>query len=307
MQPARNRSAVRIAYNGTDNVVSVYVDERGDGNWRSCIDHAAIKPRRDFWRPDPTHEAGLASPVSGGAYMALSASTGDLADNHDVLSFSVGLEDMPAPEPGDIALAAAGVNGVAAVITSGNEAVDEAIRSAVSRESAKLNERILYIHHHLEHAQAETSEALKTALAKLTAQEALLESRVADIERRLSATMDKRLSQVTNDAASQVYDKVGAHVEAQVDNHVAKQVDATLAERIARIESALANRLEGRLDGKLAAEVLPTVENKLAAAAASGRSWWLPVAALAVLVILVIACGAAGFRRLKIVEKRHLL
>lgn len=153
-EPARNRSAVRIAYNGTDNVVSVYIDERGDGAWRTCIDRAPIKARRDFWRPDAAHPSGLASPASGGAYMALSASTGDLADNHDVLAFSVGLEDMPAPEPGDIALAAAGVGGVTATITSGNEAVDEAIRSAVSREAAKVNERILYIHHHLEHAQA---------------------------------------------------------------------------------------------------------------------------------------------------------
>lgn len=54
-----------------DGVLTVKVDEKGTGTWRTCTSVADL---------------GLPADSLSGAYLGLSASTGQLADNHDVLS-----------------------------------------------------------------------------------------------------------------------------------------------------------------------------------------------------------------------------
>lgn len=80
---AMNYSGVRVSYQ--HGRVSVFVDPRGTESWVPCFKDAAIAPPEGWWVE------------SDGIFFGLSAKTGDLADNHDVLSFVVTLEDEPAP------------------------------------------------------------------------------------------------------------------------------------------------------------------------------------------------------------------
>jgi hypothetical protein len=84
-----NRSAVRITFK--DEKVSVYIDARGNNDWKTCFQNAVIPAAAGWWR--------------NGAYMGMSSSTGDLADNHDVLSVQVGLEDEVAPDDEEMPIA----------------------------------------------------------------------------------------------------------------------------------------------------------------------------------------------------------
>ena len=83
---AANFSGVRISYQ--HGRVSVFVDPRGTEAWTECFRDAVIAPGEGWTQ------------ATGGMYLGLSAKTGDLADNHDVLSFVVTPEDEPAPVSG---------------------------------------------------------------------------------------------------------------------------------------------------------------------------------------------------------------
>ena len=91
----RCRSAARITFRGLTNTVSVHVDARGDGGWKPCVVDAPLRARPDWWRPvpapGPAGDGDGPGAWAGGAYLGLSASTGALADNHDVLSLQVTL------------------------------------------------------------------------------------------------------------------------------------------------------------------------------------------------------------------------
>jgi len=153
-----NRSVARISFNGAANTVSVHVDARGDGGWRPCFTDVPLRARADWWRPTavpPAAGAAAGAPTawSGGAFLGVTGSTGALADNHDVLSLTVGLEDETAPE--------ADARGYIATVTTGNELFDTAISSAVAREGARLNEKLLFMQHFLEHHMSAVQDKFK--------------------------------------------------------------------------------------------------------------------------------------------------
>ena len=81
---------------------------------------------------------------SSGAWLGLTATTGDLADNHDVSSFIIGLEDQVAPDPKDEVPRPV-------IVGSGSEEVDQAIRSGVAYETHMLVERLAALEHRFEY------------------------------------------------------------------------------------------------------------------------------------------------------------
>lgn len=87
---AANYSGVRVSIQ--QGRVSVFVDPRGTDTWTECFRDAAVATPAEWW--------------TEGYYLGLSALTGDLADNHDVLSLVVTLEDEPAPASAPVDLPA---------------------------------------------------------------------------------------------------------------------------------------------------------------------------------------------------------
>ena len=124
-----NHSAARVRFSGGK--VSVWVDARATGNWVACITDAAVAAPEGWWKGET------------GAWMGLTATTGELADNHDILSLQVGAEDEVAPS--------SWAEARPEVLSSGNEQIDVAIRSAVAYENWLLKERLGFLEHQLEH------------------------------------------------------------------------------------------------------------------------------------------------------------
>lgn len=86
----------------------------------------------------------LTPPLPPGAWLGLTATTGDLADNHDVSSLVIGLEDEVASDPKD-------ETPRPVIVGSGSEEVDKAIRSAVAYETHILTERLAALEHRFEY------------------------------------------------------------------------------------------------------------------------------------------------------------
>jgi hypothetical protein len=121
-------SALRVRYaRGT---VSAYIDAQNNGNWKECFSNVVV-PGMESWYKD-------------GAWLGLTATTGDLADNHDVSSMITVVEDEAAPDPKD-------ETPRPEIISSGNDETDKAIRSAAAFETHLLVERLAALEQRFEY------------------------------------------------------------------------------------------------------------------------------------------------------------
>lgn len=123
-----NHSVARISFR--NNQVSVYIDSRATGVWSTCVKDIPIIA------PSGWHREG--------AYLGVIATTGDLADNHDLLSLQTTMEDEPAPNPFDTTSSNAGDNDLP--ISTGNKQIDDAMAAMVARSAIAINDRVAYIH-----------------------------------------------------------------------------------------------------------------------------------------------------------------
>ena len=251
-----NHSAARVRF--ASNRVSVWIDPRATGAWTQCVAEAPL-PLPDGWHRD-------------GAWLGLTATTGDLADNHDVLSVQVGPEDEAAPNPFE-----AGANAPPPFVSTGNPALDASVQSAAAREAAVLADRLAYIHHHMEHQLSSVNDGIKVALKKLTDQARALEEQEASNAARI------------------------AELEKSVFAKVASEVDSSIAARLTKLEGAVDASLQAKLDSKLQSDVLPHIESRVES---SSRSWLLP---FAVLAALILALAAFGYSKYRYMMKTHLL
>ena len=174
------------------NRLTLSVDPKGTGEWRECVRDVPVNAGSDDW-------------WRGGAWVGLTASTGDLADNHDVLSLlAVADSDEVAPED-NLHLAPQ-------LSSSGNAETDAAIRSSADREAFLLEERLAVLTHSLEHKLARVEDHLKSTLKKLGDQEAALERRLEKLEgvleTRFKGELTQRLASVSSNLESTVQSKL---------------------------------------------------------------------------------------------------
>lgn len=79
-----NKSAARITFrNGR---VSVYMDISNTGDWITCFEDAHLDLPPKWWTR------------GGGGHLGITATTGMVSDNHDILSVQVSQEAEPVPE-----------------------------------------------------------------------------------------------------------------------------------------------------------------------------------------------------------------
>jgi len=255
-----NHSALRVRFAGGR--VAVHIDARGTGEWRACIADAPVRAPPG-WARD-------------GLFLGLTASTGDLADNHDVLSLGVAAEDEPAPPPPGLVGIAPGPS--VEFRATGDPKVDDAIRSAAAAEAGVLLERLALVQHALEHELASITESLKAAVKRVEGAEADVARRVEEIERRLAIKVDEKL---------------------------AGKLDDGVASRLNKLDGVVAAAVDSATDAKVRA-LLPGLEKSAAARAAAGGAGWLGWA-VGALFLLVLALAGAAYAKYRQMRKTHLL
>jgi hypothetical protein len=248
-----NHSAVRIRF--ASGRVSVWMDPRATGVWTQCLTDVALAAPEGWWREG-----------EGGAWMGITATTGELADNHDILSVQTGPEDEVAPllwlEPRP------------EMQSSGSEQIDSSIRSAVAYENWVLKERLAFLGHQLEH------QCVPRAASPRPQLQASHHPHPRPTTRRLS-TLDDSIKMALKKMADSDKDQQRriAELEARVGAKVAKEVEEKLG-GAGGATADLGSRL-ATIEKKVASEVLP----KVAEIANKGSGWVKPFVGLTVVVI----------------------
>lgn len=229
------------------------MDPRGTGTWQTCIE-SALLPLEAGW-----FKSGR---------LGLTASTGQLADNHDMLSLVVTPGGMA--EAGTIL--AQMTDAEPDLVRTGQPMVDAAIASSVTVHAAKLKSELEEFEHSLEHELHRVYDSLEHALKKVQDQEAALEKRVADVEARIRQSLSTAV-------ASEVSNKMGATVE----------------QRVAALEDALKRRVADSVVSELGRQL----DDKVAE---GGSAWILP---FAVLAGLLLAFAVYMYRFQRKLKKDH--
>jgi mannose-binding lectin 2 len=153
-------------------VARVYLDATNGGEWKECVAEASLPPK--------LNAAWLAK-----AHIGVTASTGQLADNHDVLGLEVysdsdaHLEAEAAPEakyfePGD------GVS----------PERFERIEAQLDALIAKLE----HLQHHLEHEMVAVDDHVRATIDKLQKQEDGAEARIEALEKKVVSGVEDSLA-----------------------------------------------------------------------------------------------------------------
>jgi mannose-binding lectin 2 len=258
---AQARSAARIHYDGKLKAVTVEVDAKNTGEWIKCIEQVPVS------LPDGWHSS---------AHIGLTATTGDLADNHDVVSLQVIEGNGVAKDP-------SAVDDAPAMISTGQPRFDNAARSAAASEASKVKAEMMELHHELEHHMDRIYDGLQNTIKKLNEAEKKVEARVAELEARVTAkvaaTVDKELS-------TKVDAKIGEHVGSSVQRRIDDAVTSAKQGMDASLNSAkdLGDRMQRQMDD------LRTLANS-----ASGSDWstgaWVGASALGLVVLAAVAYG----------------
>lgn len=249
-----SKSAAKISFN--NGLLTVALDTKNTGEFVTCIQDVPLN------LPAGWHKT---------AYLGVTATTGQLADNHDLLSVLVSptLDSVMPEHP---------VEDVPAALTTGNPQIDAVIVSAVKRELKAVTEKLQHLHHHLEHQLSSVHDSLKHNVKKLQEQESDNVQRIEELERRLSK-----------------------QVEDTVEDSVNVALDMTLDERVAALEQALKLSVSHTVDQKLGDELDSKVDEKVASA---NGGWRLP---FVVLVVVVGGFSAFAYQKYRHMMKTHLL
>jgi mannose-binding lectin 2 len=195
-----------VVVEGTQATVSV--DAKNDGNFMECA--SLTLPFASDWAEK--------------AHIGVTASTGQLADNHDVLSI-VSFSDIARHETflEQTDAAPAFERGLGF-----NKERFERLEDKVS----ELQEKLDFLHHKMEHELASIEDHIKVTTSKLSAQEAISEGRIDEIEKSIK-------SSITNDVQGSI-------------NMLSNNMDEQLLDRIKNVEGVLHEKITESMDGAVA-------------------------------------------------------
>jgi len=152
--------------------VTVSIDEKNTGEFKTCIENAPLEGFPQGWVRN--------------ARLGVTASTGQLADNHDIISLKTAEGDEFSPEK-TIS------EQPPAYMSTGTPLVDKAIRNAAEREGKRLEGKLETMTHDIEHHLHALYEKLENTVAKLKKQESLVEDRLKELEDKVAARLQGQL------------------------------------------------------------------------------------------------------------------
>ena len=162
--------------------VIVEVDANNKGKFEKCVDHDLSKflpkgKQQDKWKQN--------------AHFGLSAMTGALSDNHDVLEIIITKPEVFKEILHHEAVAQETPNTQVDLhpdATVDARVVGEHVNS-LAYEVKDVDERLKKLHHTIEHEIEKSAKALEKLIDKVSQAEKAVEDRVADLERRTASTL----------------------------------------------------------------------------------------------------------------------
>jgi len=191
-------SRVRLAV--AAGTATLAVDAANDGTWVECA-AVALPPALDG--------AWLRR-----AHVGVTASTGQLADNHDVLALAVRTDGAPAAPAADAPVTAARLGAV-------EGRLDDLVR------------RLEHLQHHLEHEMVSVDDHVRVTLDKLARQEEQSEGRIDALEQRVVSNVEESLA------------KRVATLEQATRDAVQKRVASVETRYMSRLGDVVAEKVEG--------------------------------------------------------------
>jgi mannose-binding lectin 2 len=262
------------------NKLSIQVDARNNGEWQECVDQYEIPELAVDWLTN--------------SYMGITASTGQLGDNHDIISVSTDT---------DTRRGAAVVSAEKRIVEGGAKVLPGA-RLFPQNPNGPVEARLLKIENaindilksmadvdlEMEHFGVDTEEKLKNIIGKLSKRE-------DEAERRLEVIEGIVRDQVEHHVVSHIEDRLADHeagIKADLQetvndiaDHIDRQVDSMEKHKddTASYVRDAAETLAGNLDG-------------------AGGSWKMP---FYFLLVVVLASVGAGFHYFQQFKKKHFL
>ena len=238
-----NYAVVKIGYSSKTGLVRVAIDERNTGNFHICVsEHVDLKP--DWWKT---------------AHIGISASTGQLADNHDILS--VETEDGEG-NPDNVAVSES------KVVKELEEEETSAFRTMMAKRS--INPSMLTAQ---ENAIVRVMEAVdqrrRLDISKLKRE---LEHRIVSVDESLN-NMIKKLQQSSDISESRIFD-----IEQTLKRDVQSSINTKLEKRVKAIEDVFDTHLKE-------------------AVKKSNKAWMIPFVLLVVVIAFVLLFVYVGMGR----------
>eukprot|EP01034_Spumella_vulgaris_P031490 gene31490-38894_t len=190
----------------SDTSLEVLIDAHNTGEWEKCVEIA---------------NTGLPSGWAQNAYLGLTATTGQLADNHDVISLktytdAVMLENVEQEESQkrhfqlDV-----------------GQSFDIQMQS-VEASVNDLLKKFETLDHHIEHEFASVADNIKNLIGKLEKREDKSESRIENLEglikQSVDSTLDKRLTTLELQMKGNVERKM-SNIESSLDRKMSSLED----------------------------------------------------------------------------------
>eukprot|EP00604_Paraphysomonas_vestita_P003199 CAMPEP_0174821850 /NCGR_PEP_ID=MMETSP1107-20130205/10468_1 /TAXON_ID=36770 /ORGANISM="Paraphysomonas vestita, Strain GFlagA" /LENGTH=232 /DNA_ID=CAMNT_0016039345 /DNA_START=478 /DNA_END=1173 /DNA_ORIENTATION=- len=191
-----------------NNKLSVFIDPNNSGSWNDCAT-ADLKKLSPDWLSK--------------SHIGITASTGQLADNHDVISLQ-SFSDQEVLEQHEEAK-----KKEKAFALNENDTLD----TRLSKMEAALNDllgKAEFLDHHVEHALASIDDHIANMIGKIEKREDKSESRIGDLEsiikKEIDGTLERRLDRLENQLNGNVNRKVKG-METELNKQIEAQLEVT--------------------------------------------------------------------------------
>lgn len=271
-KPQESRSHLKITLK--DRVLTVTVDEVGDGKFRSCFTAQNVLPA-DFDLQK--------------AFFGLSASTGQLADNHDVLFFQayeLEKKDLEGPDP-ELHHSVAPEDPMKPEENPEHEDYDPelALRKVISKTDTKTQKMFDDLKHEIDHKLIHMKDDLTKVIGKLGKQEKQLEGRVKTMEDEKMGTVVEELK---NHLESRL-DEIGGVLSDSVEKRL-QELEAHFEIHHESIKLDIHSDLHADLHQDMVDHTNHVLKEQMKKLASKQGGWFWP----AILVMLAIGTCVGG-------------
>jgi len=196
-----NTSRIKILL--SDLSVSIFVDAKGTGDWKDCT--TLELPFLPGWLKE--------------AYIGITASTGQLTDNHDVVSL-ITYSDDDVPEESDSSQNLP-------LFSLDADAPLEKHLIEVEKAISDILSQLDLLQHHLEHEIISAQDGIKAGIEKLQSQEEDSEGRITKLEKKvvsqISSSVDDRLARLEQILDQSIIAKI-SKIESDLENKVTEKI-----------------------------------------------------------------------------------